>query len=374
MKTSSASKADKFAGLFDQDWKTAKSTIRVKAENNRCYDPMYSWDAKADNPTEFSRLQATFLPQQPSKPITLSGSAVVVLEHTPGLTALNVKPPEKSKSSIPLTVEQQDVGMTSDLRARVPSYEEAKQQGRALLMVEQPVFKNGNLQAPKFSQKEVPSFIREAGSQADQRLLTPAQRRELLVFEKQQKEAEKAVRAAQSARLRTKVQITGMNFRRGVLMVDSNDNVNSEVYGETAKEQQRKNEIAYNNERERAEKLARRTSSQSVVGNILVPETVSSSVRIDKYFQSKGGDHHGLSFNQTHDRIFNRCDKVFNPSRTQLLRDTELSGKPYNIVNHTLIEAYPPRKFERLENKVLAHPSQTSLEGTRNLQGSLRPF
>ena len=110
-------------------------------------------------------------------------------------------------------------------------------------------------------------------------------------------------------------------------------------------------------------------------GNILIPESLGPRVKINKFYQSKGGDAHALSFDETHNRLFCRMGGTSNDGRTQLLRDTESSGNPHNIINHTIIEHWPPRQFDRDHNKTLAHPSQAALErGTRNLQGTLRPY
>mmetsp|Transcript_31712 Transcript_31712/g.45665 ORF Transcript_31712/g.45665 Transcript_31712/m.45665 type:complete len:117 (+) Transcript_31712:828-1178(+) len=108
------------------------------------------------------------------------------------------------------------------------------------------------------------------------------------------------------------------------------------------------------------------------VGNILAPETLGPRVQVAPFYQSKGGEYHALSFDETHNRLFCRMAGTSNDARTQLLRDLETSGKTYSITNHTAIEHWPPRIFERQVDKALAHPSQASLEGSRNLQGSLR--
>ena len=58
--------------------------------------------------------------------------------------------------------------------------------------------------------------------------------------------------------------------------------------------------------------------------------------------------------------------------RTQLIRDNDLSGKDYNIVTHAVITEYPSMTMLRNHDKRLDHPSQASLEGSRNLQGALK--
>lgn len=68
--------AEVFSTMFDGDWIRNKSTMRTKLDDERSYDTTYSWEARSDNPKEFSRLQATDMPVQNTKPITLSGNQV----------------------------------------------------------------------------------------------------------------------------------------------------------------------------------------------------------------------------------------------------------------------------------------------------------
>eukprot|EP01038_Epipyxis_sp_PR26KG_P006695 gene6695-9184_t len=390
--------ADKLTNLFDNDWKTQKSTIRDRVDRVRSYDPSYSWDGRTDNPQPFTRLQAEYLPFQQSKPITLSGSAVVTLENgvNSGFNAINVKQPVTQwrsygsmgggeevsnggklnrSSSIPLTSEQLAVGMKPDLSGKVPILEDAKQSNKALLVNEKLTFRNNNIHAPSIIKAEKPEFMVEAGPQCDQKLLNPKQRREILTFEQQQREANKLLSEAISLRKKTRNQIAGLQFHRGVLMVDSSDNVNSEVYGERAIKEQADRDYKEQIHLERHSRLATKNSSIMTNGNILNPDSVAARVQTEKFYQSKGGNFHALSFDETHTRLFARTlDKMTYHGRTQQLRDTELSGKTYNITNHTEIEQWPSRTFDREYNKTLAHPSQSTLEGTRNLQGTLRPF
>lgn len=72
----------------------------------------------------------------------------------------------------------------------------------------------------------------------------------------------------------------------------------------------------------------------------------------------------------THLRIFQKREVVFNPDRTQRLRDYDLNGKHYNIVTHATIGILPPKSEAKVDMR-LQHPSQQSLERGRNLQGSL---
>lgn len=81
--------SEKITQLFDRDWKNGKSTIRTRTQDKQSYDVSYSWNGRSDNPMEFSRLQATEMPVQPSKPITMSFAAVVELEKGETFDALN---------------------------------------------------------------------------------------------------------------------------------------------------------------------------------------------------------------------------------------------------------------------------------------------
>eukprot|EP00598_Pedospumella_elongata_P000558 CAMPEP_0184979742 /NCGR_PEP_ID=MMETSP1098-20130426/9899_1 /TAXON_ID=89044 /ORGANISM="Spumella elongata, Strain CCAP 955/1" /LENGTH=373 /DNA_ID=CAMNT_0027503075 /DNA_START=46 /DNA_END=1167 /DNA_ORIENTATION=- len=372
--TQKLSKADRFQQLFDNDWKNNKSAIRNRTEDIRQYDPSYSWDAKSDNPQSFSRLQATYLPFQPTKPMTLSGPAVVLLEETDGFNSINVKQPSKVLSKVPLNATQRDLGMDSDLSGNIPFAKNTAAEGKLTLVGAQQTFKNQDLAPPNLVQGEMPEYIRAAGPNCDQRLLNPKQRREILDFEKRKKAADDLIRQAQSDRMKTKKQLSGLQFHRGALMVDSSDNMDSEIYGERAIKLAAEREYKAQIHLERTSRLAAKQSAMHLNGNILVPETVAARVQVQKHYQSKGGDFHQLSFDETHNRIFCRLQGAANGARTQHLRDVETSGKQYSITTHTTLEHWPPRSFDREVRQALTHPSQASLENQRSLQGSLRLY
>lgn len=371
---SKTSKADQFSEFFDNNWKKNKSSIRTRHDNARQYDVSYSWDAKSDNPKSFSRLQATYLPYQPVNPLTLSGSAVVLLEETTGFSAINVKQPNKVQSTIPLTSDQRDLGMKTDLTAEIPFVNDAKGKGKVVLVDVNQSFKNHSVVPPVLVQGELPAYMTAAGPQCDQILLNPQQRREIISIEKKKKEADDLVRAAQSNRIKTRQQMMGLQFHRGALMIDSSDNMDSEIYGQRATklfaEQDYKRQIHL----ERSSRLAAMQSSMHINGNILLPDSLGPRVKTDKFYQSKGGDFHALSFDETHNRLFCRLQGASKSERTQFLRDVETSGKPYDIVHLKTVEHWPPKVFDREVKSDLTHPSQATLEGQRSLQGSLRNY
>lgn len=368
------SNADKFTGLFDQDWQGAKSTIRNRTDANRTYDVMYSWDAMSDDPQPNSRLKQTLVPEQTCRPIVLSGKAVVGLETTAGFDAINVKMPTgEAKGMIPLTQEQADLGMRPDLSGYIPLVD--GETGNAIPIVEaNKSFKNYYVNSPDVISMEKPSYMVAAGPQCDEKLLNPKQRRNILEFEKKEKEAKVLIQQAKGDRDKVKKQLGGVQFHRGVLMVDNNANLESEVYGEKAKLNLANNEYKDQIKLERKSRLASKQCALSLNGNLLVPESVAPRVKVNPNYQQKGGDYHALSFDETHNRLFCRMQAMNSDARTQRLRNLDLSGKDYNITQHTAIEHWPSRHIDRQEDKNMAHPSQTSLDQSRNLQGTLRPF
>lgn len=370
------SAADKFTSLFDQqDWAQTKSALRTRVQSNqRPYDPTNSWEARSDNPQSFSRLDQTLVPYQPSAPIVLSGTAVVQLERNEGFNAINVKQPSRQVSRVPLTMEQQDVQMCGDLSAQVPQLTQARADGQRLVVGQPTRFENMSLQAPRLVQTAVPDFIQQAGPQGDQRLLNPAQRREMLAFDLQQKAADSLLKTAVMDRNKVKKQLSSQAFHRGALMIDSSDNIQSEIYGERATQEMAEKEYKRQIHLERQSRLAVKQSSIATNGNLLAPNTIGPRVQVEKYYQSKGGDHHALSFDETHNRLFCRLQGASSSDRTQMLRDIDLSGKDYNITQHTILEHWPPREFKRQVDRNMGHPSQAALEGSRNLQGTIRPF
>ena len=313
------------------------------------------------------------MPFQGCKPICLSGPAVVPLENTDGFNAINVKQPSKELSKVPLTMEQQDIKMRHDMSGVVPYVQEVHKNKKIVLMDRNTTFNNNVVDPAKFTDGNIPEYMVQAGPQCDQKLLNPSQRRTIHDFEKRQKQAEELVRKAQGDRMKTRKQMSGLQYHRGVLMVDSSDNMASEIYGDRAKLKKADDEYHSQIQLERMSRLATKRSAMATNGNILVPETLGPRVKINNIFQSKGGDFHALSHDETHNRLFCRLQGSNEAPRTQRLRDIELSGKQYNITQHTIIEHWPAKNFERNADSRMKHPSQHSLEAGRNLQGTLRP-
>jgi len=350
--------ADKFTLLFDKDWRNTKSRIRTKVDDDRSYDISNSWDARSDNPQSFSRLEAVNLPVQYTKPVTLLGSAVVELEPRTGLDVLNCHQEHKTLSTLPLTREQLDVGMKPDLKGHVPMVQKAKEENGIILLESLPTFKNMDMAGPQFRKVDIPQYMIEAGPQCDQRLLTPAQRREILEIEKRKNAADNYIKVATAQRSSLKKQISGQQYYRGILGVDSNENDESEIYGERSKKYHADKDYKAQIRLERKGQLALKNSSMGTNGNILCPDTIAARVKIEPFYQRKGGIAHALSFEETHNRLFcRRAEKPPPVTRTQKLRDSENAGRDYDFVSHTTIEHWPSKPFDRLVNKTLMHPS-----------------
>lgn len=366
---------NKFTQYFDKDWKTCRSSLKYMHSDDKSYDPSVSWDGRSDNPKAFARLQAKEMPYQPGYPITMSGKAVIPLEAHDGLPIFGAYGSE-TKSSIPLTTEQRDLGMQGSLRSEIPLAEQARAGGQVVCIDETPSFRNNEMRPPQFRSVEMPGFIKEVGPQADKKLMTPAQRRELLDFEIRTRAAGEYMRKAASDRAKTRKQIGGIQFHRGVLMYDSTNNIDSEAYGDKAKALAGTMGKLDSFHSERQEHIARTQGKTMQTVLNTGANQGSEAISADRnFFQSKGRQNtFDNSFSSTYNTLFGRVDTTIRPERTQYLRDQDLSGKQYDLVCHTRVEHCPPSNgFTRQENRILSHPSQACLEGQRNLQGTLLP-
>lgn len=362
----------KFTDLFDNNWKSGRSMIRTRNDDDRSYDPSFSWDGRSDNPKQFTKLDSTALPIQHTRPVTLSGSAIISLDQNTGFEVLNVYQPAKVSNDLPLTYMQKEIGMASNLTSHIPFVKDAIDSKKVVVMDENALFRNNNIHPPKFSQSEAPKFLIDAGPNCDEILLNPMQRRQILEFEKKKSAADFHIKESISDREKLRKQIAGQQYKRGVLMYDSCNNEESEIYGDKAKRLHADVEYKAQIHLERRGYLSLKSSSMATNGNILAPETMLPRVKTDAFYQSKGGNAHCLSFEETHNRLFCRgAERAPASKRTQFIRNNDLSGKQHNFINHTVIEHWPSRSIDRREDKKLMHPSQTSLNQTRNWQGSI---
>jgi hypothetical protein len=376
-KSRSVTAADQLSTFFDHGWIETKSAVRTKYDDDKTYDIAYSFDGKTDNPERYSRLEVRNMPNQPTRPICMSGNAVIMLEKHTGLEVFNVNQDNtRTLTKVPLNANQQNVGMASDYSGHIPLHEEAWRQGKTVVMTEPLSFQKYHIQPPVFEISSKPECFEKAGSNCDKALLHPHERLIIQDFEKRSKSAGNMIAEAKNDRVRLKKQLTDARFHRGITGVDSHDNVNSEIYGERAKKQYADENCRTNLEAERRIHLSHKTSSMVTNGNILAPENLDNRVQVNKFLGQKGGDFHALPFQNTFNRLFQRTDaKKSIDNRTQALRERDLNGKTFNFITHAGIEHWPvskSSKSEGPEHKVLAHPSQASLDHPRNLQGSIQ--
>lgn len=370
------SKADLFTTHFDRDWGTQKSKIREVRTERFNYSPNYSWNAQSDNPNMFSKLDERAIPVQTGRPCTLEGNRVIELEECGGMQMLNVIEPPRSTKPLPLSALQMDVGMDgSDIKGNIPLRTDALKAGKDVLMDKNYSFHNYQVCPPKFSTESKPDFYQEAGPNGDRKLLNPSQRRKIMEFDARTHEAGKHLSSAMSEREKLRSSIAGPVYHRGVLMCDSNDNVESEIYAERARKLQEADEKRQRAHANRTKNLTLRSGvlgrgENSDWGNNLLPEDGKNSIG----FQSKGRiESSERSFEATKNRLFSgHVIPHRNEERSQQLRNMDLLGKNYNIVTGTAISHHPSNIPERVD-KVMSHPSQASLD-VRNTQGSLRPF
>ena len=309
---------------------------------------------------------------QPSNPCTLCGAAVIPLEKFATGIAIGTVDLSRPKPNIPLTVEQHDVQMVeNNLSGQVPY---ALDGNKFLLMKEECGFKNYLNKPPVLVENPRPSFYADAGPQGDQVLLRPRQRREMMEFDAKQLKGYKYVKHAISDRVHTKKIMNGPQFHRGILGVDSNDNETSEIYGAHAKEVSQNIAAHADRVSQRRERIAVQTSSIIRNGNLIVPESMPDNVKVSGMFQSKGS-HNSLNFADTRNNLFPKTQAMsaHGELRAQHLRDEDIAGRSYNFITHTAITQWPSKVPVRTDHRML-HPSQNSLEGTRNVHGSIRPY
>ena len=187
-------------------------------------------------------------------------------------------------------------------------------------------------------------------------------------FENGHERAMKVIKSANGAEHRLH-NLMRTSFRNGALGVDSIKNVESRVYGETAKRTRERIERKREHTESRRGILSDKASSSKRLGynvfhhneSVLPPEAT-------KVFQRKNRS--ARKDPDTHERLFSDRKIEINPDRTQKLRNEQLRGKSWNITNGTKIvhvKSTVPYKVNRMQ----AHPSQASMERGANKQGFL---
>ena len=370
-KKPSTSFADKLTGHFDADWKENKSIHRENTLLHKSYHPAHSWEGRSDHPEEFSKLQFQELPLQASRPVTLLGAQILLLENDLDMRVFNygVPVPASAAKHLPLTTKQIDIGMTSSLvHGHIPMHEQALAEGAHVLIPRDCAFDTYKVRAPEFKLEKMPTFYAAAGINGDKVLLNPAQRKEIMMFDAESQRGAKYVKGAMHERLKLREAVRGPVYHRGVLMHDLVDNLSSEVYGDRADRIRAEHERAQHATEARAGRLVQCSAHlNSDFGDL-----VSRAARQESMFPHKGGVRAGLSLQETQHRLFERRSPAeIDPARLQTLRNHETKGRAYNILTHTTIQHVPSTGPEQVHRR-MAHPSQDSYNGSRNHQGALR--
>lgn len=399
------SQADKFSELFDNDWSNSRSLLMTQKNqgNTEQYQGTFStlprYTFSGNNPD---------LPLQTRAPIALAGTAVIPLESSIGYNSMNIShevasgkessgivrlngssytyysPPNSAPSGvIPISVSQQDLGMPTSFKQQIPLVEEANKTQSKIIIESKQSYANQGLVPPKFKVEEVPASVQKLRmhEKADSTIanssepvyLTPKERREAHEWIQKNQEANKIIKENCTNRNKTyKILTQGQLYRNGIIGVDYDNNIDSEIYG-------KKSEDFYVNEAykiqiklERHSNLNKKFSSIRSNGNIIAHEgNHESSVypinnntssnngfnmtsnahnpvsysKVEKPFQSKCNRYHDLTFEQTKNRLFCRLQGGNTSERTQRLRDIELRGRENDLINHTVIENWPSRQY-----------------------------
>ena len=247
--------------------------------------------------------------------------------------------------TVPLTLEQSDLGMECSLLGTIPLSDSVVNEDHSIFLAQAGSLCLANLQKPTFKVVQLPSYIIEAGPQCDQKLLTPLQRREYMTFEKRKLDANLAIKRSKAFRMKSRDNITtGKCFRENSI----SDSGEFNTYGYTAAENHEiKRTLRLHSDRK--DHLAQKSSATSINGDFILPNSIPKSVPLISDILRKGGSNNLSSFDDTFKRLFvAKENKSSSSERTQAIRDRDLHGKEYNHISHSEIEHWPSRKIERM--------------------------
>ncbi|KAJ8604245.1 hypothetical protein CTAYLR_009236 [Chrysophaeum taylorii] len=318
------------------------------------YAPQRSWAGQSTDPEPFSRLDTTShaLGLQ-TRSSGLAGKRVVELEDAPAGGVLSFGRAARDAARVPLT-EAQEVAAGTD--------------GHCCALIDAARFENLHVVPERLVPTAGDVYEKRIALAESGRLTTPAERRETLDIEVKKLRAD-GIRRKAAGEAKRLGDLMRWRHPDGVLGVDSTANQKSAVYEPAATrliaKADRSREIAC----ARREHLAKKTVAKDRLGYDPFHHDATKRDEESTFLQRRAAH---PPYADTHLRVFQKHEVVFNPRRAQQLRDYDLNGKHYDIVTHTVHEVLPPSTEERV-NKRLAHPSQNSLERGRNLQGSFLP-
>jgi hypothetical protein len=323
------------------------------------YDPSISWDGLSVDPRPFSRFDArpTKIPPGAVAPTGMTGSRVIPLDGINDGTVFNPNPTlQHQVRAIPETAEQMDT------KTRAIDKE------REATVVDEPGFRAYHLTRPLTRTESIPDALIRGGPQANECLLNPKERRQIMEFEHRRIKAAKMVGKADGAANRLD-SLMKTSFKAGALGVDSVKNLNSGVYGELGRTIERTCNQKFVHETGRRDMLTQRKDVVRINGYhpFHHNETVLSP-RQTKVVQTRNRT--AAPVLNTHERLFVDKGIAINAQRTQKLRNETLAGKDWNITTNTLITDLPSNVPFR-NNKLQAHPSQATMQRGRNMQGFL---
>jgi hypothetical protein len=294
---------------MDVTWQAGTSTVRPASQ----YDPMTSWDGRTEDPTPFARFA--------------SEKRVISLEGHPNANILGTVPAQRGALPRTEAMEDADGDHTEyggGAGGRPEDLVDHSQRAENALVLPNQEFRLNGVNAPRTVAVRAPLSMKKQG------LLTPAERREIMEFEKLSLQA-KRTRHKSDLEDKRRVQIMRARHPEGLTGVDGPTAQGSDVYAGKAHEIMQSQNLREQHIHGRAQQLGRLQSSVFAQPyGLLNHDHEIKGARETKVFQAKGGTRQYLD---THSRLFQDPPVVYNPGRARTIRAEDLGGKNFNIVS-----------------------------------------
>jgi hypothetical protein len=297
---------------------------------------MTSWEGLSEDPRPFARLN----PER----------RVLLLEgHPDNGTVLGEA--RNSGSNFPRTDAQYDADGWNDRggggSGRPESVVNSPGRAENAIALQTQSYHNYKVIAPRNRAVQAPDAMTKVG------LLTPADRRAIMEFEKQNLLA-KRVRQQSDLDHSRRVGLMACRHPEGCLGLDGPGSAASEAYGAKGDMMLRQRDHRQRHANARAERLRQVSSSvANVPYDMLDHDMAVKTAQETKVFQEKTGVRQYLD---TTNRIFDNSAYIPSVNRMQSLRNEDLGGKQYNIVTHTNVPVAPSNMPLRMDHRE-AHPS-----------------
>jgi len=201
---------------------------------------------------------------------------------------------------------------------------DADTRGEDALVLPNQEFRMNCVNAPRTVAVKAPASIHKQG------LLTPAERREIMEFEKLSLQAKKN-RHKSDLDQKRRVQIMRARHPEGCIGADGPTAANTDVYAAKAHETQRVAMLREKHIQGRARQLGNLQSSVfSKPYGLLEHDHGIKAAGETKVFQAKGGTRQYLD---THSRLFIAPPVVYNEKRAAHIRAEDLGGKNFDIIS-----------------------------------------